>query len=85
MSAKNNIFKLSEKQYYYYATRDDLVKDISEKDNLDSLNGCLVKKELFDKIGTLDFENNKSSIVTVLEKADKAMIKNSDYLVKVVD
>lgn len=76
---------MSEEQYYYYATRDDVVKDISEKDNLDSLNGCLVKKELFDKIGTLDFENNKSSIVTVLEKADKAMIKNSDYLVKVVD
>ena len=85
ISVKNNIFKLSEEQYYYYATRDDVVKDISEKDNLDSLNGCLVKKELFDKIGTLDFENNKSSIVTVLEKADKAMIKNSDYLVKVVD
>ena len=85
ISAKNNIFKLSEEQYYYYATRDDLVKDISEKDNLDSLNGCLVKKELFDKVGTLDFENNKSSIVTVLEKADKAMIKNSDYLVKVVN
>ena len=85
ISAKNNIFKLSEEQYYYYATRDDVVKDISEKDNLDSLNGCLVKKELFDKVGTLDFENNKSSIVTVLEKADKAMIKNSDYLVKVVD
>ena len=76
---------MSEEQYYYYATRDDVVKYISEKDNLDSLNGCLVKKELFDKIGTLDFENNKSSIVTVLEKADKAMIKNSDYLVKVVD
>ena len=76
---------MSEEQYYYYATRDDVVKDISEKDNLDSLNGCLVKKELFDKIGTLDFENNKSSIVTVLEKADKAMIKKSDYLVKVVD
>lgn len=76
---------MSEEQYYYYATRDDVVKVISEKDNLDSLNGCLVKKELFDKIGTLDFENNKSSIVTVLEKADKAMIKNSDYLVKVVD
>ena len=85
ISVKNNIFKLSEEQYYYYATRDDVVKYISEKDNLDSLNGCLVKKELFDKIGTLDFENNKSSIVTVLEKADKAMIKNSDYLVKVVD
>ena len=85
ISVKNNIFKLSEEQYYYYATRDDVVKDISEKDNLDSLNGCLVKKELFDKIGTLDFENNKSSIVTVLETADKAMIKNSDYLVKVVD
>ncbi|WP_346772434.1 glycosyltransferase family A protein [Ligilactobacillus salivarius] len=84
VSAKNSIFKLSEKKYYYYASRDNEVKDLSVEDNLNSLNGCLIKKEIFDKVGTVDFDDD-SSIIAILEKADKIMVKNSDYLVKVVE
>lgn len=85
VSAKNSIFKLSEKKYYYYASRDNEVKDVSEEDNLNSLNGCLIKKEIFDAVGALNFEDNESLTAVILEKADKVMVKHSDYLVKVVE
>ena len=44
----------------------------------------LFAQEIFDKVGTVDFDDN-SSITAILEKADKVMVKHSDYLVKVVE
>ena len=80
---EDRIYNLSE-FVYYFVEKDNQLEDISGQSKLNSLNGCLIKKELFDKVGTIDF-NDDSSITAILEKADKVMVKHSDYLVKVVE
>ncbi|MCI6062562.1 MAG: hypothetical protein MR726_03950 [Ligilactobacillus salivarius] len=45
----------------------------------------MIKKEIFDAVGALNFEDNESLTATILEKADKVMVKHSDYLIKVFD
>lgn len=80
---EDRIYNLSE-FVYYFVEKDNQLEDISGQSKLNSLNGCLIKKELFDKVGTIDF-NDDSSITAILEKADKVMVKHSDYLIKVVE
>jgi glycosyltransferase involved in cell wall biosynthesis len=80
---EDRIYNLSE-FVYYFVEKDNQLEDISRQSKLNSLNGCLIKKELFDKVGTIDF-NDDSSITAILEKADKVMVKHSDYLIKVVE
>lgn len=80
---EDRIYNLSE-FVYYFVEKDNQLEDISGQSKLNSLNGCLIKKELFDKVGTVNFDDD-SSITAILEKADKVMVKHSDYLVKVVE
>lgn len=80
---EDRIYNLSE-FVYYFVEKDNQLEDISGQSKLNSLNGCLIKKELFDKVGTIDF-NDDSSITAILEKSDKVMVKHSDYLIKVVE
>ena len=70
---------------YYFVEKDNQLEDISGQNKLNSLNGCLIKKEIFDVVGALNFEDNESLTATILEKADKVMVKHSDYLIKVFD
>ena len=77
-------FNLS-KFMYYFVEKDNQLEDISGQNKLNSLNGCLIKKEIFDVVGALNFEDNESLTATILEKADKVMVKHSDYLIKVFD
>lgn len=77
-------YKLS-KFMYYVVEKDNQLEDISGQSKLNSLNGCLIKKEIFDVVGALNFEDNESLTATILEKADKVMVKHSDYLIKVFD
>ncbi|MDW3023794.1 glycosyltransferase [Ligilactobacillus salivarius] len=70
---------------YYFVEKDNQLEDISGQSKLNSLNGCLIKKEIFDVVGALNFEDNESLTATILEKADKVMVKHSDYLIKVFD
>ena len=77
-------FNLS-KFMYYFVEKDNQLEDISGQNKLNSLNGCLIKKEIFDMVGALNFEDNESLTATILEKADKVMVKHSDYLIKVFD
>ena len=70
---------------YYFAMKNNQLEDISRQSKLNSLNGCLIKKEIFDAVGALNFEDNESLTAVILEKADKVMVKHSDYLVKVVE
>lgn len=78
------IYNLS-KFMYYVVEKDNQLEDISGQRKLNSLNGCLIKKEIFDVVGALNFEDNESLTATILEKADKVMVKHSDYLIKVFD
>lgn len=77
-------YKLS-KFMYYVVEKDNQLEDISGQSKLNSLNGCLIKKKIFDAVGVLNFEDNESLMATILEKADKVMVKHSDYLIKVFD
>ena len=77
-------YKLS-KFMYYFVEKDNQLEDISGQSKLNSLNGYLIKKEIFDAVGALNFEDNESLTATILEKADKVMVKHSDYLIKVFD
>ena len=70
---------------YYFVEKDNQLEDISGQNKLNSLNGCLIKKEIFDVVGALNFEDNESLTATILEKADKVMVKHSDYLIEVFD
>ena len=70
---------------YYFAMKNNQLEDISRQSKLNSLNGCLIKKEIFDAVGALNFEDNESLTAVILEKANKVMVKHSDYLVKVVE
>ena len=70
---------------YYFVEKDNQLEDISGQSKLNSLNGCLIKKKIFDAVGVLNFEDNESLTATILEKADKVMVKHSDYLIKVFD
>ena len=70
---------------YYFVEKDNQLEDISGQSKLNSLNGCLIKKKIFDAVGVLNFEDNESLMATILEKADKVMVKHSDYLIKVFD
>ncbi|MFR0525265.1 hypothetical protein [Ligilactobacillus salivarius] len=70
---------------YYFVEKDNQLEDISGQSKLNSLNGYLIKKEIFDAVGALNFEDNESLTATILEKADKVMVKHSDYLIKVFD
>lgn len=71
---------------YYFIEKDNRVVDISDRKNqeITSLNGCLIKKEIFDELDNINLEDNKL-INKVLEKANKVMLKNSDYLIKLID
>ena len=81
---EDKTYKLSQSMYYF-AMKNDQLEDISRQSKLNSLNGCLIKKEIFDAVGALNFEDNESLTAVILEKADKVMVKHSDYLVKVVE
>ena len=70
---------------YYFVEKDNQLEDISGQNKLNSLNGCLIKKKIFDVVGALNFEDNESLTATILEKADKVMVKHSDYLIEVFD
>ena len=74
------------KRGFYRIQRDDKVVDISDRKEVEvsSLNGCLIKKEIFDGIDDLNLEDNKL-VNRILEKANKVMLKNSDYLIKLID
>lgn len=76
----------ADKRVFYRIQRDDKVVDISDRKEVEvsSLNGCLIKKEIFDGIDDLNLEDNKL-VNRILEKANKVMLKNSDYLIKVFD
>lgn len=76
----------ADKRGFYRIQRDDKVVDISDRKEVEvsSLNGCLIKKEIFDGIDDLNLEDNKL-VNRILEKANKVMLKNSDYLIKLID
>ena len=76
----------ADKRVFYRIQRDDKVVDISDRKEVEvsSLNGCLIKKEIFDGIDDLNLEDNKL-VNRILEKANKVMLKNSDYLIKLID
>ena len=81
---EDKTYNLSQSMYYF-AMKNNQLEDISRQSKLNSLNGCLIKKEIFDAVGALNFEDNESLTAVILEKADKVMVKHSDYLVKVVE